>query len=472
MTQQAEITTIPGSVPVLLIVPYGHRNDSPYLVETALQLQQKIDCFLIINQKWKRGNSPLPSKKGTGKRRIHPSFFRLDMNNTAQAARCGLAHEWLHTIQTNIHSLHTSYGSCQVVLLFDAEAKHLAKTKTESQIFFGAGYAAENSNKDARTTCSDLFIQNLLAPFSSVFSTRLAKAGKIKHELRYSGWKKDELNQFCYNCLDDKTTESLQITFDTTLVTEQKDEIVKLLANSLKRTEKVEKQTPPIVPVSNTNESEANIKLIETSVQTLTNIFVSHLHNALEEAGQYLLSHFFDNDIERARDKNPTRDQSFNQLIQEISSNNGDGPKKSWLFNALNLLVQEHDLQHINSFSKLNGSQKILLLSVHDESVKHQLITDCSTYNYSVRKLKERIKELIPVKQELSTIVGKPQLFFQSAIEKQLPTRYAQLNKKEQKKVLYTIEQKKSELQKEIQRQQNYLNQYTELLDQLSDVQQ
>lgn len=133
---------------------------------------------------------------------------------------------------------------------------------------------------------------------------------------------------------------------------------------------------------------------VDKSFSDIRDIFLDHYHNALIEVGHYLLENFFDGDIERVRTMIPVHGESFYQLIEMVQADSGSSPSKSWLYNSIKLLVDEHDLRDFQTYGNLPISHKIELLPVKDSNNKKILITDTYKNNYSVRQLRERKAEL------------------------------------------------------------------------------
>lgn len=124
-------------------------------------------------------------------------------------------------------------------------------------------------------------------------------------------------------------------------------------------------------------------------------IFLKHYQSALHEVGRYLLDNFFDGDIDRIRRPfRPVHEESYNQLVEMIQADSGSSPSKSWLYNALGLLVDEHDYRNFQTYGNLLPSVKVELLPIKDQDQKHALIIEASENDYSVRDVQARKREL------------------------------------------------------------------------------
>ncbi|KPA12232.1 selenocysteine protein [Candidatus Magnetomorum sp. HK-1] len=148
------------------------------------------------------------------------------------------------------------------------------------------------------------------------------------------------------------------------------------------------------IGLNQTSEKEADMRLVEQAGMKLTEIISRHYENAMIEAGTYLVNIFFDNDIERARQKKPVKDKSLYQLILYLQKQKNNAPSKSWLYNAVNLAVDSYDFKRFQTYGKLMLSHKILLLPIDSSSIKKNLIQEIVEKNFTVSQLKDRITQI------------------------------------------------------------------------------
>jgi len=144
--------------------------------------------------------------------------------------------------------------------------------------------------------------------------------------------------------------------------------------------------------------------LVEQAYEEIFKIFTTAdkaVDAAILETGEYLLKEFYDSDFEKAREKNSSKKGSLNQLIKKLQESSFGAPSKSWIYNAIGLVVQNNDLksnssdESFHTFGTLPVSHKIRLLSVKDLNDKTQLINEINDNNLSVRSLDKRKKELL-----------------------------------------------------------------------------
>lgn len=159
-------------------------------------------------------------------------------------------------------------------------------------------------------------------------------------------------------------------------------------------------------------EVKADTDLVDEAYSDLSDIFYSHYRDALLEAGRYIIKTFFNDDIELARQKKPVKNLSYTQLIKKLQDSDSQAPRKSWLFNAVNLVIQEHDCSGVHTYGRLGISHKVKLLPVKDESLKKQIISEVVDGKMTVKQLGERIKVLRkPAKKSWAYIVKTPKRF-------------------------------------------------------------
>jgi hypothetical protein len=140
-------------------------------------------------------------------------------------------------------------------------------------------------------------------------------------------------------------------------------------------------------------EKEADEILVAEAFEFLKKTFREHFHEAMVEAGRYLIKMFYDDNYEFARLKKRIKKESLRQLILKLQENSGDAPSKTWIYDAVKLAVDEHDFESFRLYGKLGLSQKLLLTHVKDDGEKRALIEEAAENNYTVIDLRKRIRE-------------------------------------------------------------------------------
>jgi hypothetical protein len=106
-------------------------------------------------------------------------------------------------------------------------------------------------------------------------------------------------------------------------------------------------------------------KLVSETYEYLKGVVQRHFHRAMLEAGTYIIKKFFDSDFKRAQNpRTATKIHSLNELIRRLQGNGGNGPSKTWIYNAVKLAVDEHQLKGFSVYGKLGLSHKVYLTHV------------------------------------------------------------------------------------------------------------
>ena len=171
--------------------------------------------------------------------------------------------------------------------------------------------------------------------------------------------------------------------------------LLKFVGVELTGQEIIEKTSTAVAILS--EETLPDTPMVERAYQTLTNIFTRHYQDALLKAGRYIVNEFYGGDIELVKAKKPTEEQSLNQLIKKFQSRDAGSPSRSWIYNAVSMVVDEAVFGAVQTFGQTYGqlelSHKIVLLPINDVEQKKKLIKETVSKNYTVRQLKDRIAE-------------------------------------------------------------------------------
>ena len=135
-------------------------------------------------------------------------------------------------------------------------------------------------------------------------------------------------------------------------------------------------------------------KLVDEAYEKLVGIFSENFEKAIMSAGKYLIETFYSNDIELARKKKSPKELTLNKLIEKCKTRTTNSPSKSWIYNAIGLVVQDHDIEKSTSekcfqtYGKLLLSHKILLMPVPEIKQKEKLILEVGTKNLTIEEFK------------------------------------------------------------------------------------
>jgi len=152
-------------------------------------------------------------------------------------------------------------------------------------------------------------------------------------------------------------------------------------------------------------------------------------------------------------------------------------PSKSWVYNAVNLVVQSHDFKGFQTYGNLNLSHKIVLLPIKDRGLKEELIQEIAEKELTVKESKERIANLKGNNngsnglKKLPQIIQKPHVLFSDDYSSFLDVKsLSEYHITTLDNIQKQIPQKMEEIEKERERLSSYLNSYEELAKKINEV--
>jgi len=388
-----------GKNKVLLVAPHGLKSDEPGTAEIVDQVRQFLGCGAIINAK-------VP-KKQLNYNRIdeakNDKTYIGALRNAAAADGHPLA-VFLHGIEDgNIKEeskrLGIGNGSLKAVVGYGQPDNLCARKETAEAVIKALtdnGIHAEPAHEVPDGYCAAH--PNVMTQYFKVNGFDGVDAVQI--ELKATGVRD----------VDSRTHTAISIARALSEVT------------GLPLPENISKKPPQLLlpaPVEgpavqeNTShdqkavivqpEAGADAALVETVHAKLHDIvgsaaqdMMAREQKAALEAGRYLIEVFYDNDYELAEAGKMTRKASFRALGKRFKSSNADGPKKSWLHNAVKVAVAEHrfatveDKDLVHTYGQLGLSQKVLLLPLpHEERV--EFVKEIAGETLTVSETRERI---------------------------------------------------------------------------------
>jgi DNA repair photolyase len=134
--------------------------------------------------------------------------------------------------------------------------------------------------------------------------------------------------------------------------------------------------------------------IIQEAFQKLKEIFHRHFHEAMLEAGSYLMDIFYAGEFKRVFEKNPVNKGALHRLYSKLNQSADDVPSRGWLYNAVMLAAHEKyfQIKNFQTFGNLGHSQKLLLLNIPDFPKKQEIAQVAFERKFSVRDLKDYIK--------------------------------------------------------------------------------
>ncbi|MFZ5569296.1 MAG: hypothetical protein ACOZF0_02745 [Thermodesulfobacteriota bacterium] len=138
------------------------------------------------------------------------------------------------------------------------------------------------------------------------------------------------------------------------------------------------------------NSATEERRLIEDSVRFINEKAQETLYKGALEIGNYILKHFFNDDIELASSKNPKKPKSYSALCAH-----GDlSVPYSTLTVMVRVAAQERFLrEHRIDIDRLGYTQKATLIRLHNNKQKLTLARKCVDEQLSTRQLNEIVQK-------------------------------------------------------------------------------
>jgi len=227
-------------------------------------------------------------------------------------------------------------------------------------------------------------------------------------------------------------------------------------------------------------------ELVERAYKDIEKIFSRHVEEATMEVGNYLVENFYGGNIELARDKNKClKKESLNRLIKRLNNRSSNSPSRSWIYQAIGLVVQAEDIKNLGEdvfqmYGKLLVSHKACLLSIKKRDIekKKTLILEAVNKKLTVKEINERKNELISKNNWSSGILSlvedpeivlkkDKELMFSSITLKDVPVDKLQKAKEKSNKKCNEMKDAVTKFEIEIEKHQNYIKGYESLIGDL-----
>jgi len=456
--KKEDIQLIRGHTNILLIAPHGVEDKIPYddiaTAELTRQIRKLLGCSAVINTAYRKPTGKQSQKRNNGKPSLKKKVLNLNIANQAEQV-----YDFINKIKEVIESEGLTY-------VFWIHGIRDDNIDDNVQCFIGCGQSDTRENDTPRYTAEKKTIVTVI----NQFEKNGIKAVLAPETSNYRGWKKTYMNQwFLLNGYDFKAVQSIQLEFKKTGSRDDDKSLKETAKNVAKAISSLLDSLPVKIAGS----------IVETAYSTLFEIFSGHYENAMIDAGKYVIKTFFGNDIEKARKKESTEEETLNQLYLKMDGENKGSytPSKSKIYHAINLVIQEHDLKRIlvsetfSTFRKLSLSHKIYLLSVKKHEQKEKLIKDIFMKQLTIKQLqnlKNKSSEKVPTpiflinnpeelkKKENRNIVNLEAL-------KKYPNKKLELLKEKVLKKYEDFEEKIDGLKNSIVSYQHHMEEYTKL---------
>lgn len=419
---EGRIGLIGGHNRVLLVAPHGFNGDKTRKlkaddINTAAltrEISKKLNCYALINETYKKPKKikdPHTEKEFEGP--PDPENKRINVNRKDQVEKY-LNEEFLEPLKGSVQKIIEEYGSAIIFWIHGIDDANIngdsvAGDPSNVHVLIGIG----QGNKK-RSTAKKQTVLHLIDCLSANGNRKKVSAALAKEESYYCGNDTNTMTQYFRKDYALSKVESIQLEIKYTGFRESKnitstaeafyDAFSKLIAP--KELQKMEEPYP-------------DEDLVTRARSNLSEIFSRHFENAMMEAGQYLINEFYGGDIEKARKKEPVKGKSFFQLISQLHPRENGGPSKTWVYDAINIVVAERDFVDFPTYGNIGLSQKKLLLPMNDRQLKEKLIDEISRKGLTVAELREEIAKTKKVdvhstetKPNLTRAISNPQVLF------------------------------------------------------------
>lgn len=147
----------------------------------------------------------------------------------------------------------------------------------------------------------------------------------------------------------------------------------------------------------------------------IQDLFRKHHTEYLIAVGELIAKNFFAGDGDRMRAKKPVHEKSFNMLCEKLMDADSKLPKKTWLYSAVNVyvdnkyLLENHEKDLFQTYEKLLPSSKVEVARIKDDGrlVKFLTSEDAKEIEkLSVRTLREKVADFLGKTPKEKTTVG------------------------------------------------------------------
>jgi len=468
MVKVVEIEKIEGKNRILLIAPHAFPGDDNNTGMLTREIADKLECYAIINEKYQKPKKRKDKTTGRWKP-DQPDISKNIINlNRYNQVKTHLQKEFLEPVLNYTDRIIKDHGSALVLWIHGIKDKNITSKVVDgdadnTQIVLGYGQGTPDSFTVEKETL-DALINLLKENGNKEINAVPAKKGK-----KYCGWDSNIMNQlFVSKKYALSKVQSIQLEIDRTLRNEKKiDETADILGNALSKLAK----SSSLVQI----EKKPDVGLVDRAYNTLAEIFSRHYENAMMEAGWYLIKEFYGGDLERARRNDAVEKESLYQLILRLQNRSSTAPSKSWIYNAVNLVVDSKDFEGFHTYGKLLLSHKVLLLPIKEIETKKDLIKEIASRDLTIQQLRERIskinnakKQKIQKKADIQSLIKNPNKLFSQDSSPLLETKsFLEYPYSSLESLQDTVRDKIEELKESLKNLNSYLTQYQVLMGQI-----
>lgn len=449
---QREFEIISGSGNVLLVAPHGVLGDDDNTGTLARKLAEQLNCHAIINEVYRK-----PDKDSGEPHDIDKKIVNL--NDLRQYRKTPLEKQFLGPINDAVNATQKKYKTTYIFHIHGIDDGKIENNVVSTQVVLGIGLASTKPGKDS------LSIPKKIA---TELETAISKSGitaSITNHPDYTAIAPHNLNQLFQKQVP--KINSVQVEFKKSGIRDTDDNIAvaaELIAQAIRKLPNVKVSQPVPAKV----EEKRDDALAQKAFDTLKDIFIQHYENArnkaMLDAGRYIIKTFYDDDYQLAKDKNQAaKKKSLNRLIKMLQENASDAPNKTWVYDAVALAVDEHQLESFQTYGKISVSHKLRLLTVKDIEIKKKLIKETVKGPLSVRQLAVRVKEEIGEEPGLLDLISHPGKLFSGDNTKYYSDETLEALGPEERSAI------REDINKQAEKLRGYLIQFEDLLKKLGN---
>jgi len=424
--EKDDIYKIKGNTKILLIAPHGHSKDDKNTGKIVRALAEQNGCYAIINEYYRK------PKKSNDDESADKKNKRVNLNRKGQV-ETHLKTEFLDPLIKYKNEIVERFGNVFLIWVHGAFDHSVPES---IKVVVGYGQGKNDVRHTANIDTIDVLIKGLNENNLTAIKADIAENKFCARDI-------NNMNQYFRKIEGENldTLQSIQLEFrwtgcrdtDESIETTAKNlayaisAIVQTAAENNQSSDKA--QVPEII--SDPEEVKDAIEvggtnydpLVETAYQKLSQVFSTNYERALMEAGQYIVRTFYGGEegienqeydenmvlspetIENARDNNSQRKTSLHQLFQKFNENtNSKAPSRGWFYNAVNLVVQHHDMKKLlktrfHMYGNLFLSHKVALLRIKKKEflpIKQELIEEESKNPSNVRDFIQKVQKALP----------------------------------------------------------------------------
>ena len=382
---QNPIEFISGATNILLIAPHGHHLDDEKTGELTRLVAKQSGCYAIINKYY--------GKKLDGD-------LRINLNDLMQVKK-HLQDKFLTPLLEYKNKMVEEYGSAWIFWIHGAEQasiKHDVNGRNdinpdEIKVLVGYGQKTDNDRFTAEPETAAQLIEALT---QNDLKAVAANPDIPQGTKSFCGHDRNNMNQlFWAGKYRDPNVQSFQLEFRKP---DCRDTAKNIENTAHKLVKAISTLLPAVVVEAKPVMDDVDDEKVEKAYEHLKIIFFKHFQNAMLECGKYLIETFYDDNYELAQKKKFTHNKSLAALIKKIQADaieKGDAPSRTWLYDAVNLAIDDYlfeQNQLPSVYGQLGHSHKVNLTSAPIE-VKRTLVQEAFDKEYTVAKLRDRIRE-------------------------------------------------------------------------------